>query len=186
MLWSLYFMQAQGYEVDGVELYQDNISTQMLEVNGKFSSSKKTKHIKAKFFFIKDKVDSGEIRVVDCPTEDMWADVQSKPTQGKLFRRMRAKLMGCAEDYNEGGTVSEERHDKENKARRANPVSKRAAAARRPQECVGSCSKPTPGTGGVVPLGTNSILRSKTSRSGKHARTRTDKHISWAAVVKGG
>ena len=81
MLWSLYFMQAQGYDVDAVELYQDNISTQMLGVNGKFSSSKKTKHIKAKFFFIKDRVDAGEIQVVDCPTEDMWADVQSKPTQ---------------------------------------------------------------------------------------------------------
>ena len=85
MLWLLYFMREQGYEVDNVELYQDNISTQMLEVNGKFSSSKKTKHIKAKFFFIKDKVDSGEIKVKDCPTNVMWADCQSKPLQGKLF-----------------------------------------------------------------------------------------------------
>ena len=59
MLWSLYFIQGQGYSVEFVELHQDNISAQMLEVNRRFSSSKKTKHIKAKFFFIKDKVDLG-------------------------------------------------------------------------------------------------------------------------------
>ena len=58
MLWALYFVQAQGYETECVELFQDNISAQLLATNGKFSSSKKTKHIKAKFFFVKDKVDS--------------------------------------------------------------------------------------------------------------------------------
>ncbi len=51
-------------------LYQENISTQLLIKNGNFSSGKKTKHIEAKFFFIKDKVDSGEIRVIDCPAEE--------------------------------------------------------------------------------------------------------------------
>ncbi len=54
MLWSLYFMQAQGYEAKRVGLYQDNISTQLLIKNGWMSSGKTTKHIKAKFFFIKD------------------------------------------------------------------------------------------------------------------------------------
>ena len=62
-----------------VELHQDNVSAQLLDVNGRFSSSKKTKHIKAKFFFIKDKVDLGEIKVKDCPTEVMWADILTKP-----------------------------------------------------------------------------------------------------------
>ena len=101
MLWSLYFIQGQGYGVEFVELHQDNISAQMLEVNGRFSSSKKTKHIKAKFFFIKDKVDQGEIKVKDCPTEVMWADILTKPLQGKGFRVQRARLMNCAEDYSE-------------------------------------------------------------------------------------
>ena len=43
------------------------------------SSRKKTKHIKEKFFFIKDRVDDGEIKVIDCPTEEMWADIMTKP-----------------------------------------------------------------------------------------------------------
>ena len=67
MLWSLHFIQAQGYDAECIGLYQDNISTQLLIKNGKMSSGKKTKHKKAKFFFIKDRVDDGEIKVVDCP-----------------------------------------------------------------------------------------------------------------------
>ena len=89
----------QGYEPECVGLYQDNISTQLLIKNGRFSSGKKTKHIKAKFFFIKDRVDSGEIRVIDCPAEEMWADVLTKPLQGMAFRSMRAQLMNCAINY---------------------------------------------------------------------------------------
>jgi hypothetical protein len=49
------------------------------------SSEKKTKHIKAKFYFIKDRVNEGEIRVMDCLGEEMWADVLTKPLQGMAF-----------------------------------------------------------------------------------------------------
>jgi hypothetical protein len=69
MLWLLHFIQAQGYEAECVGLYQDNISTQLIIKNGRMSRGKKTKHIKAKFSFIKDRVDDGEIKVIDCPTE---------------------------------------------------------------------------------------------------------------------
>ncbi len=55
MLWSLYFIQAQGYETECMGLYQDTISTQLLLKNRKMSSGKRTKHTKAKFFFIKDR-----------------------------------------------------------------------------------------------------------------------------------
>ena len=54
MLWSLHFIEAQGYNVECVGLYQDNISMQMLIKNGIFLSGPKTKHMKAKFFFLKD------------------------------------------------------------------------------------------------------------------------------------
>ena len=99
MLWSLHFIQAQGYEAECVGLYQDNISTQLLIKNGRMSSGKKTKHIKAKFFFIKDRVDDGEIKVLDCPTEEMWADIMTKPLQGTAFRVLRAELMNCPINY---------------------------------------------------------------------------------------
>ena len=66
-----------------------------MEINGKLSSTKRTKHIKAKFFFVKDKVDKGEVKITDCPTQVMWADGNSKPLQGTLFKVMRDKLMNC-------------------------------------------------------------------------------------------
>ena len=99
VLWYLYFIQAQGYGVKYAEIHQDNVSAQMMETNGKLSSSRKTKHIKGKFFFIKDKVDSEEVKIVDCPAGVMWADVLTKPLRGTEFIKMRAQLMNCAMEY---------------------------------------------------------------------------------------
>ncbi len=99
MLWLLHFIQGQGYKAECVGLHQDNISTQLLMKNGRFSSGKKTKHIKAKFFFIKDKLNDEEVQILDCPTGETWADVLTKPLQGMAFRTMQAKLMNWAIDY---------------------------------------------------------------------------------------
>ena len=76
--------------------------------NGQFSSGKKTKHIKAKFFFIKDRIDAGEVKVTHCPTGEMWADVLTKPLQGRAFRLMRSKLMNCSIDYEDEQSEKEE------------------------------------------------------------------------------
>ena len=137
MLWSLHFIQAQGYEAECVGLYQDNISTQLLIKNGRMSSGKRTKHIKAKFFFTKDKVDDGEIKVIDCPTEEMWADVMTKPLQGMAFRTMQAELMNCPVNYKEPEEDAGE-HDIPISARKT--VTWKADIAttfKTPQECVG-------------------------------------------------
>ena len=99
VLWSLYFIQAQGYGVKYAKIHQDNVSAQMLETNGKFSRSRKTKHIKAKFFFIKDKVDSEEVKIVDCPEGVMWEYLLTKSLQGAEFRKMRAQLMNCSMEF---------------------------------------------------------------------------------------
>ena len=147
MLWSLHLILAQGYGVEHVELFQDNISAQMLETNGSFSSSKKTKHIKAKFFFIKDRIEDGEIKVVDCPTESMWADIMTKPLQGMPFKVQRSKLMNCAVDYSEEDEPTKSREQQEKKAKQLpKPSNKQKTLAGRrhslhlgkpSQECVG-------------------------------------------------
>jgi hypothetical protein len=38
-------------------------------------------------------VESNELRIEYMPTEDMVADILTKPLQGELFRRLRAKLL---------------------------------------------------------------------------------------------
>ncbi len=64
-------------------------------------SSKQTKHIKAKFFLIKDSYEAGEIDVRYCLTDVMWADVLTKPLQGQKFRDMRAFLQNCSRSYDD-------------------------------------------------------------------------------------
>jgi hypothetical protein len=64
-------------------LYQENMSAILLETNGKVSSSRRMKHIKVKYFYIKEKIDDGEMVIEHCPTEQMWTDINAKPKQGK-------------------------------------------------------------------------------------------------------
>jgi hypothetical protein len=75
------------------------MSALLVEKNGRISSSKWTKHIKAKYFLIKDYYESGEIDLWYCLTDVMWADVLTKPLQGQKFRDMRAFLQNCPRDY---------------------------------------------------------------------------------------
>jgi hypothetical protein len=94
MLWTLYFLEAQGYKITDNILYQDNKSSILLETNGRGSSGKRTRHINVRYFFIADRVKSKEIRIEYCPTSIMIADYFTKPLQGLLFRQLRNMIMG--------------------------------------------------------------------------------------------
>jgi hypothetical protein len=51
MMWTRYFLEGQGYNVEEcIILHQDNRSVMLLETNGKQSSSKRTKHIRIRYF----------------------------------------------------------------------------------------------------------------------------------------
>jgi hypothetical protein len=104
--WTRYFMKAQGYDVQDNILFQDNKSSILMEKNGKASSSKRTKHINIRYFFITDRVKKEEVSVVWCPTGDMIGDYATKPLQGALFRKFRDQIMGVvpAQDPGPGKT----------------------------------------------------------------------------------
>ena len=101
IMWGLYFIQAQGYEVTRNILGQDNKLTIPMDKNGRFLCSKRTKHIKNRYFMIKDKIGKGEVIIQYCPTGDMWADINTKALQGSLFYNMRAQLMGVQRNYDD-------------------------------------------------------------------------------------
>ena len=100
-MWGEYFIEAQGHTVEYNTLLQDNESTILLATNGKFSSPKKTKHIKTRFFLIKDKIAQGNIEIEYEPTGRMWSDVLTTPKQGIAFRMFRGQLMNVSEDYDD-------------------------------------------------------------------------------------
>jgi hypothetical protein len=94
ILWTRYFLEAQDYGVRENIVHQDNLSTMLLEKNGKFSSSKRTKHIHVRYFFVTDRIKKRDVSVAWCPTEDMTVDFFTKPNQGATFIRFRDQLMG--------------------------------------------------------------------------------------------
>eukprot|EP00980_Cylindrotheca_fusiformis_P025003 scaffold12889_cov76-Cylindrotheca_fusiformis.AAC.1 len=66
----------------------------MEQKNGRQSAGQKSRHINIRYFFIKDRVASGEITLLYCPTGEMLGDFFSKPQQGGMFQRFRDVIMG--------------------------------------------------------------------------------------------
>jgi histone deacetylase 1/2 len=99
-LWQRDFLEEQGHGLVNLILHQDNTSTiKMLEI-GK-SRSNRTRHINVRYFFMKERIDNKEIQIVHTGTEDMIADILTKPLQGKLFHRLRAMLLSSPEECKE-------------------------------------------------------------------------------------
>lgn len=51
-------------------------------------------HINIRYFFVKDRIAKGEIKIEYCPTKLMVADILTKPVQGRLFLELRDLLLG--------------------------------------------------------------------------------------------
>ena len=86
ILRTLYFMRAQGYNMEENVLKQDNHSTMRFMFNDQSSSKcTSTRHLDIKIFKIKDVIDCGDLSVEYCPTEEMRADILTKPLHGKAF-----------------------------------------------------------------------------------------------------
>ena len=99
IIWTRLFIEAQGYKVKDNVVYQDNQSAMLLENNGKRSSSKKTRHIEIRYFFVTDNIKRKQMRVEYCPTDEMTADFLTKPLQGSKFREFRKQILNLEYDF---------------------------------------------------------------------------------------
>ena len=68
------FFKAQGYELECNVLFQDNQSAIRIEKHVRGSMSANTTHVNNRYFWVKDRVDRGELQIMYCPTELMLAD----------------------------------------------------------------------------------------------------------------
>ena len=98
ILWTRYFLDAQGYNINGCIVYQDNKSAILLEQNGRASSSKRTRHINIRYYFVTDHANCGEITIKHCPTVEMIGDFFTKPLQGGLFIKFRDRILNPQTD----------------------------------------------------------------------------------------
>jgi len=87
------YLMWRGHNIGPALLMQDNLSTKSILNNG-INSIKRMKHLNVKYFFIKDYVENGELIIKYVPTNDMVADVMTKPLQGKQFKKLRNMLLG--------------------------------------------------------------------------------------------
>ena len=98
VLWTKKFLEDQGVEVKETILYQDNMSSMLLEQNGWQSSTKRTKHMDIRYFYVREHIQSKTLSLKHCPTKEMLADYFTKPLQGSLFVRLRNHIMGAEFD----------------------------------------------------------------------------------------
>ena len=103
ILWARYFLDAQGYPLKPSEIHQDNLSSMLLETNGRGSSGKRTRHMNIRYFFVADVQRRNHVNIVHCPTDEMIGDFFTKPLGGSKFRRFRNIIMNI--DHDEYGAV---------------------------------------------------------------------------------
>ena len=73
-------------------IYQDNQSAMAMHVSG--GSFSRSKHIFIRGCYIKEHLDNGIITLVYCPTQDMLADIGTKPLPRATFERLYRALYG--------------------------------------------------------------------------------------------
>ena len=82
ILWTRYFLAAQGYPLKPSKLHQDNTSAELLQTNGRASSSKRTRHMNVRYFFVADVQKRNHVTIEHCPTDEMIGDFFTKPLGG--------------------------------------------------------------------------------------------------------
>ena len=91
-VWLKAFTSELGEEVsDGaLTVFEDNQGAIALAKNPEFH--KRTKHIDIRYHFVREKVEEGQVVLKYCPTQDMLADIMTKPITAAQFDTLRTKL----------------------------------------------------------------------------------------------
>ena len=91
--WSMQILHELHFDQLTIEIGVDNkCSMRLLEQST--GSFKRGKHIKVRFFWLKDLIDGGEIILKYVPSEELVADMLTKATIGAKFKYLRDKLLG--------------------------------------------------------------------------------------------
>ena len=86
------FLTAQGEKLSVPDIKQDNQGTMIMLAKGS-SSSGRSRHINIRYYWLKERIDRKEIKLSYLRTEDMVADILTKPLQGQKFYALRKMLL---------------------------------------------------------------------------------------------
>jgi hypothetical protein len=91
--WAVQIMEELGYPQDTVIIAEDNkCSIEILKAGT--GSFKRAKHIKVRYFWMKELIDTGRVMLQYVATEELVADILTKPLTGGRFKYLRGKLLG--------------------------------------------------------------------------------------------
>jgi hypothetical protein len=76
--WQIQFMEELGYTQKTVVMNVDSICAMNMVKNGT-GSFKRARHIKVHYFWLKDLIDDGIIQLVYQSTDELVADILTKP-----------------------------------------------------------------------------------------------------------
>ena len=92
-VWMRQFMEELGVRQRPIRLDQDNQSTIIIAGQGT-GTFKRSKHIKVRYFWIKEQIDDGVLEISHVPGEQLVADILTKPLSRERFNYLLHKLLG--------------------------------------------------------------------------------------------
>ena len=114
-----------------VLIAEDNQSCIALSRNPRYHG--RTKHISIRHHFVRNLVESGEVSVEYCPTEDMIADVLTKPLnkQKHYYLRRKMQVLNSSEVLDDGGVLKKYYHHQDERYEEGNSPKKRMNEVRK-------------------------------------------------------
>ena len=104
--WAREMLEELGYPQKKVPMYVDSTCAMQMVKQGT-GSFKRAKHIKVRYFWLKELIDGGLLELFYVPTDELVADILTKPLTGWKFQYLLQKLLGwniemhCGSDINE-------------------------------------------------------------------------------------
>jgi hypothetical protein len=93
VVWAKEFLEYLGIVQKTVVVFEDNQSSIILANKKLGATTGRTKHIQIRFHYIKQLIDQKLINIEYLPTNEMMADILTKPLTGGLFQRLRNKIL---------------------------------------------------------------------------------------------
>jgi hypothetical protein len=92
VLWIRQILEEMGYKQGPTVVHEDNLSTIALITNN-VTHRQSTKHVNLRYFFIRDRIRTGELQVQHVPSAIQVADMMTKPLDPTQLRRLLAYIM---------------------------------------------------------------------------------------------
>ena len=94
----------------------------MMSVSDGCRDGKYSRHINIRSYWLKDLVQRKELQITYISTNDMCADIMTKATPGRIFRRFRNSILGRIEEIDALPQVNHHKKDSIEIGNTTNPI----------------------------------------------------------------